>query len=62
MAPFSFSAASKNLATMSSGGVEPSKKYKSKCFIPALTNFYLSYCGLLSLTTKVTPNFLNIGT
>lgn len=61
-APFSFSTVSRNFSTISSGGVEPSRKYKSTCFTPALINFYLSYYGLFNLTTNPTPNFLKIGT
>ena len=43
IAPFSASHAAKNCSTIWFGGVEPSKKYKSRCFIPALVNFFLSY-------------------
>ena len=43
IAPFSFSECAKNYSTILSGGVDPSKKYKSKCFIPFLVNFFLSY-------------------
>jgi hypothetical protein len=43
IAPFSYSAAAKNCSTILSGGVEPSRKYISKGFIPALVNFFLSY-------------------
>jgi hypothetical protein len=62
IAPFSASQAAKNLSTIGSLGAEPSKKYRSRCFIPFLTNLYLSYWSLLSLMTSVTPNFLKIGT
>jgi len=43
IAPFSASHAARNYSTMWSGGVDPSRKYKSRCLIPALVNFFLSY-------------------
>ena len=39
---FSFSEISKNSSIILSGGVDPSIKYKSTCFIPFLINFSLS--------------------
>ena len=52
---------SRNLSTMSSGGVEPSMKNKSLWAIPSLTKVFLSYFSSFSLITRVTLNvFLNI--